>query len=128
MKLIGKGKYERRFVEEGISEQEQAIFYLKKFTVEEMSIIDDHTYVPDENGVITYRGGAAFKWKLRLGLIDWKNVKDENGNEVKCTEENKNLLGIDVTMWLVSQMDELNGLRRLMTDQERKNFSSLLKS
>ena len=122
MRLIGKESYERRFSEEGVDIDKQPLFYLKKLTVGEKAAIDDSVFVPDEKGVIQFRGGTAGRLKIKNSLVDWKNMTDDKDNPVSCNDESKNNLPLNVAQWLVAEIDELNGIGFKMTEEEKKNF------
>jgi hypothetical protein len=125
MKLIGKETYERRFSEEGADIDKQPLFYLKKLTVGEKAAIDDSVFAPDDKGNMKFLGGTSVRLKLKYALVDWKNVTDESGNVVLCNDESKDKLPGNVVLWLIEQIDELNGLRLVMSEEERKKFFRL---
>ena len=122
MKLVGKETYERRYVEEGVDVDKQPLFYLKRFTVGEKAAIDDTVFSHDDKGNVKFLGGTSVRLKLKYALVDWKNITDESGNVVQCTDENKDKLPGNVVLWLIDQIDSLNGLRLVMTEDERKKF------
>lgn len=128
LKLVGKESYERKYKLENVDEDKQPLFYIKKFSVSENSAIYDKAYGYDDAGKIQFLGGTVNRLKLKYGLVEWKNVKDSSGNDVKCTEETKDLLPTDVALWIVEEIDKLNGVSTKLSEDERKNFLSQLKS
>jgi len=126
MKLIGKETYERRYPEEGIDVDKQPLFYLKKLTVGEKAAIDDSSFETDEKGVVQFRGGSSHRLKIKYSLMDWKNVTDEGGNAIVCSDDNKDKLPLNVAQWLVVEIDDLNGIGLKLTEEEKKNFMSRL--
>ena len=119
MKLCGKETYERKFPEEGIAVDKQPLFYLKKISLADKSVIDDASFASVEND-IKFLGGASQRMKLKYSLVDWKNITDDTGVPLSCTDENKDLLPSGVATWLLLEIDKLNGFVP-MKEKERKN-------
>lgn len=122
--LIGKETYERVYTENGNKNEQSPTFYLKKLSLGEMSSINDNIYSMTETKTL-YLGGTLMRLKIKYGLVDWKNVVDKDNNSVVCTDENKEKLPANVTIWLVKEIDELNGIGIKVSEEERKNFLSL---
>jgi len=125
MQLVGKETYERRYVEEGVDVDKQPLFYLKKISVGEKAAIDDSVFVPYEKGDIRFLGGTSNRLKIKYSLVDWKNMTDESGKAVPCSDEAKDRLPQNVVLWLIMEIDKLNGVGLKLTEEQRKNFLSL---
>lgn len=125
MKLIGKETYDRVYHEQDVEEKDCPVFGLKKLSVGDMAIINDAIFIPDGKGELKFLPGTSMKLKVKFGVETWKNIQDDSGNAVPCTDENKEKLPASVVTWLVSQIDELNGIRLLLSAEDRKKLLSL---
>ena len=119
MRLVGKETFERRYPEEGVEVEKQPLFYLRKISVGEKASIDDASFLTAGNN-IKFLGGTSQRLKLKYGIADWKNITDDSNNAVPCNDENKEKLPMGVAIWLVNEIDKLNGLNVVIKEEERK--------
>ena len=119
MRLINmKETFERIFEQ---SEDPKPIFTLRKLTFGEVSTIQDETSLLDDKNRIAYLGGTSSRLKIKYALVNWKNVTDENGKEIPCSDVAKDKLPPNVAFWLVREIDSLNTLNGISSEAEKNS-------
>ena len=83
MKIIKPKSVSHRWIplETEDSPDDNASFYVRTLTRPELRQLEDHLFTPpyDTTRVLTAEGERL---AVRLGLLDWRNVQDEDGNVV----------------------------------------------
>lgn len=98
------------------------VFFLRKLSAGEVNSIDDQITVSRGDDSFAYLGGTAAELKIKYAVTGWRNVVDDAGAEVPCTDQNKKLLPAFIQQKLVRKVDDDNGLRRTKKlEEEEKN-------
>lgn len=111
--------YEREY---RVGEEPYSVFLLKKLSMGEVNSINDQTVIQTSNEDLKFLGGTSTKMKIKYAVTGWKNVVDSQGKDVPCNEMTKEKLPPSVALWLISEIDKLNGFGA-MSEEERKNLS-----
>lgn len=77
-----------------LPENEQTVFVLKTLSAKDQAIVDDKTGSVDAEGGYKITVGTQNLLLIHLGLVDVRNFKDSNGNDVKLTRSDKLINGI----------------------------------
>lgn len=120
MRLVGKETYERVYIEKGVDSDKCPVFLLKRISLGEKMAIDDASFYSTDTGIV-FKAGAMNKLKIKYGLADWKNIFNEKDEPIPCNDENKEKLPMEVSAWLLAEIDKLNGIGQVIVEQERKN-------
>ena len=115
--IIKEGKtYEYILLRER-EKKEPTIFIIQEMNVEIANQIDDETTMFDRRGQTRLLVGSA-KWKkLERCLVGWKNLKNDKGEELPCTSENKLKLPAYVQEELVGEINRIS----ILNEEEEKN-------
>lgn len=125
--ISGNVTYEEAYPEEGVAENDRTVFVLRKLSAKQVNEIDDQvTKVTQPKGsakndaTVQVLGGTARRLKIEAGLVDWRNMQDEDGTEAACNSANKEKLPAEVQAWLEEKIDGANRLKG-MEETEIKN-------
>lgn len=119
MKLVNvKETFEKTYTEG--TDEPKPIFMLRKLSFGEVANINNGKSILDESNRLIFMSGDNAKQKITLSVVGWKNITDDSGKELPCTDSNKELLPPRVAMWLVGEIDKLNNLSGV-PESERKN-------
>lgn len=120
MRLCTNETYARKYEEVGVDVDKQPVFHIKKISAGEKLSMDDASFSTIGNDV-QFKGGTSQRLKLKYGLVSWDNITDESGVAVPCTEESKDKLPSGVALWIINEIDKLNGLVVGISEVQRKN-------
>ncbi len=125
LKLVSKDKlptYDKVWELNDEGQENWPVFSLRKLNGEEVDKIDDQLTRTGggKSTKMYYLGGTARTMKINAALVDWKNVFNEEGQPLPCTDENKGKLPADIRAWLEDDIDEVNRLKGI-PEGERKN-------
>ena len=123
MKLVSdEVTYELKFndpSEEDVTKH--PVFVMRKLSASRVNSINDRTMRMEKGNKMTFLGGTSNKMKIDMAMVDWRNVQDEAGADVKCSSANKEKIPADVQAFLLDDINKTNKLEGY-EESERKNL------
>ena len=122
MKLVSdEVTYELTYKDPGEEDVEKhPVFVMRKLSASRVNTIHDRTMRMEKGNKMTYLSGTSNKMKLDMALVDWRNIQDPAGGDVKCTSANKEKIPAEIQAFLLDDINKTNKLEGY-EESEAKN-------
>ena len=90
--------------------EKHPVFVLRKLSADRVNSINDRTMRMEKGNKMTYLSGTANKMKIDMAVVDWRNVQDAAGSDVKCSPTNKGKIAAEVQAFLLDDINKTNRL------------------